>query len=97
MFLFNRKGCSARHNGHIENNQQAPSIVIEDTTNNDGLLQIVDAPPGVEAYEVTVSKSGYSQDHTYTVGAPENPNPSKPHSTVAIQQLTELSFAIDRL
>jgi Tfp pilus assembly protein PilE len=71
-------------------------IVIDDTTNNDGMLQIVDAPPGIEAYEINVSKSGYSEDRTYLTGAPENPNPLKPHATVALQQLTEISFAIDR-
>ncbi len=83
-------------NVHIENNQANPPIVIDDTTNNDGLLQIVDAPPGVEAYEITVLKSGYSTDRTYLTGAPGNPNPTKPHATVAIQQLTQISFSIDR-
>ena len=81
---------------HIVNNQAVPAIVIDDTTNNDGLLQIVDAPPGVEAYEITISKSGYSADQTYQTGAPGNPNPTKPHATVALQQLTQISFAIDR-
>ncbi len=84
-------------NVHIENNQIIPSIIIDDTTNNDGMLQIVDAPPGVEAYEITVSKSGYSEDRTYPTGVPENPNPVKPHVTVALQQLTQISFAIDRI
>lgn len=81
---------------HIENNQVTPSIIIDDTTNNNGILQIVDAPPGVEAYEITVSKSGYSEDRTYSTGATENPNPLKPHSTVALQQLTQISFVVDR-
>jgi prepilin-type N-terminal cleavage/methylation domain-containing protein len=83
-------------NVHIENNQTTPAIVIDDTTNNNGLLQVVDAPPGAGAYEITVSKSGYSSDRTYPSGAPENPNPLKPHATVALQQLTQISFAIDR-
>jgi len=83
-------------NVHIENNQAFPPIVIDDTTNSSGLLQIVDAPPGVEAYEITVSKSGYSTDRTYQTGALGNPNPAKPHATVALQQLTQISFAIDR-
>jgi len=83
-------------NVHIENNQQVPAVVIDDTTNNNGFLQIVDAPPGVETYEITVSKSEYSSDQTYQTGAPENPNPTKPHATVAVQQLTQISFAIDR-
>ena len=81
---------------HIENNQTNPAIVIDDTTNNNGILQIIDAPPGVEVYEITTSKPGYSTERTYQPDAPENPNPTKPHATVAIQQLTQISFAIDR-
>ena len=80
---------------HIENNQAAPPFVIDDTTNNDGILQIVDVLPGVEVYEITVSKSGYSTEHTYQTGALENPNPTKPHATVVNQQLTQISFTID--
>ena len=52
---------------HIVNNQESPAIVIDDVTNNSGVLQIVDAPPGVNAYEITVTKSGYSTDKTYAV------------------------------
>src|SRR3989338_4392182 len=83
-------------NVHIENNQVLPTIVIDDTTNNNGFLQIVDAPPGIEAYEITVSKFGYSTDQTYQTGVPGNPNPTKPHATVALKQLTQISFAVDK-
>lgn len=82
---------------HIENNQAVPSFAIDDTTNNDGLLEIVDTPPGVQAYEITVSKQGYSEEKTYTTNLPENPNPTKPHATVVAQQMTQISFAIDRI
>lgn len=81
---------------HIENNQATPAIVIDDTTNTNGVLQVVDAPPGINAYEITVTKSGYSTDKTY-VASVGNPNPSKPHATVVLQQVTQLSFVIDRL
>lgn len=81
---------------HIENNKESPAIVIDDITNNNGLLQIVDAPPGIEAYEITVSKIGYSTDKTYKTGGFGNPNPIKPHATVALQELTQISFAIDK-
>lgn len=81
----------------IKNNQTFPSIAINETTNNNGLLQIVDAPPGIEAYEIFASKPGYSSEQTRKIGAPENPNPVKPHSTVAVGQLTEISFAIDHV
>jgi prepilin-type N-terminal cleavage/methylation domain-containing protein len=83
-------------NVHIENNQVTPHIVIDDVTNTNGLLQIVDAPPGVNAYEITVTKSGYSTDQTISTSV-GNPNPTKPHSTVVLQQVTQVSFVIDKL
>ncbi|NDB60025.1 prepilin-type N-terminal cleavage/methylation domain-containing protein [bacterium] len=82
---------------HVVNSQITPNIVIDDVTNVDGVLQIVDAPPGVDAYQITVTKNGYSTDKTYTPGANGNPTPTKPHATVILQQLTQVSFAIDRL
>lgn len=81
---------------HIENNAINPAIIINDSTNVNGMLQIVDAPPGVNAYEITVTKTGYSTDKTYAVSG-GNPHPSKPHATVLLQQVTQLSFVIDKL
>jgi len=82
---------------HIENNQGGNSITIDDETNASGMLQIVDAPPGVNAYEILVSKSGYTSDQTYSPGDAANPNPSKPHATVVVQQVTIISFVIDQV
>ncbi len=81
---------------HVENNKVTPSIVIDDFTNSSGILQIVDTPPGATAYEIIVTKPGYSTDKTYTVTV-SNPHPSKPHATVATQQVTQVSFIIDKL
>ncbi len=82
-------------NVHIENNQTIPTFVINDTTNNQGLLQIVDAPPGNQAYKISVSKTGYTSERTYPVGDPSNPTPEKTDVTVLTQQLTDTSFIID--
>jgi len=79
---------------HIEDNQVYPTLVVDDTTNNDGILEIVDAPPGDTAYEITVSKPGYSTEKTYKPADPANPNPIKPNATVALKQLTQISFLI---
>jgi len=81
---------------HIENRQGTSTIIIDDVTNNDGFLQIVDTPPGIEAYEITVSKDGYSSQKTYLTGDVSNPNPKKHHATVLAQQLTQISFSIDK-
>lgn len=95
--VFNANGDPVEGaNVHIENNQVVPPIIIDDVTNNSGMLQIVDAPTGINAYEVTVSKQGFSTDKTL-VASITNPNPSKPHATVVLQQVTQLSFVIDRL
>lgn len=81
---------------HIENNIATPSIVIDDITDTQGMLQIVDAPPGANAYEITVTKSGFTTDKTY-VPTVANPNPIKRHATVLVQQVTQISFVIDRV
>ena len=81
---------------HIENHQATPAIIIDDSTNNDGVLEIIDVPPGIMAYQIAVSKDGYSQDQTYPSGASGNPNPVKTHVTVVAQQVTQVSFAIDK-
>ncbi len=80
---------------HIENNVATTTFVIDETTNNDGYVQIIDAPPGINAYEITVSKPGYSSERTYTIGDVANPNPVKSHATVVTQQLSQVSFSID--
>ncbi len=82
-------------NVHIENNLITPHILIDDVTNNSGILEVIDTIVGTKAYEITVTKDGFSQDKTYPVTSP-NPNPSKPHATVVKQQLTQVSFAIDK-
>ncbi len=80
----------------VENNSLVPPISITDVTNNQGMLQLVDVPPGVNAYEIIVTKSGYSEDRTYSSDV-SNPNPTKPHATVVVGQVTQISFIIDRL
>ncbi|MEK7646183.1 MAG: carboxypeptidase-like regulatory domain-containing protein [Patescibacteria group bacterium] len=72
------------------------TIEINDVTDANGLLQLVDVPPDVNAYRITVTKSGYSTDRTYPPDT-SNPIPPKPDATVLVQQVTQVSFAIDRI
>lgn len=81
---------------HLVNTQTNPDTVIDDTTDNDGWLKIVDAPTGVEAYNITATKSGYSQDQTYPAGGAAGSNPIQPDATVVVQQVTQTSLSIDR-
>src|SRR3989339_449690 len=51
-------------NVHIANTSANPDIIIDDTTDNEGWLRIVDTPTGTQTYDITVSKNGYSTDYT---------------------------------
>ncbi len=83
-------------NIHIVDNQASPTITIDDVTNNSGMLEEVDAPPGQNAYAITVTKSGYTTDQTYATSS-VNINPTKPHATVLLQQASTASFVIDKV
>jgi prepilin-type N-terminal cleavage/methylation domain-containing protein len=81
---------------HIVNSGLTPSVDITDVTDATGALTIVDAPPSTQQYAITVSKANYSTERTYLAGDAANPNPSKPHLTVAANTITQGTFAIDR-
>ena len=84
-------------NVQVINNALAPPISITDTTGLNGMFQLVGIPTSTASYAISISKPGYSSDATYPLGAPGNPNPIKPHATVAESQLTQVSFAIDKV
>jgi type II secretory pathway pseudopilin PulG len=79
----------------IFNPALVPPINIVDVTNASGMLQIIDAPPAVDSYQIFVSKAGYSSEQSY--GAPTTTNPVKPHATVAVQTVTQTTFVIDQV
>ena len=79
----------------IQNSTVSPAINFSDVTGSDGVLTIVDAPPSTEQYHITVSKSGYSSEQTYLPGAVGNPDPVKPHITIAANTVSQGTFAID--
>ena len=72
-----------------------PSINVNDLTATSGMLQLVDAPPGVESYRVIVGKAGYSADQSYARTA-TTANPVITDPTVAVQTVTQVTFSIDR-
>lgn len=83
-------------NVRVWNNTLIPRINLEDVTDNNGTLQLVDVPPAANSYQVMVTKAGYSTDAT-SVASSTNPNPLKPPATVAAQTVTRITFIIDRL
>ncbi len=70
------------------------TVDITDVTNNAGELNIVDLPEGVGEYHLTVHKAGYTADKTVTSSL-QNPNPTKPPTSVIAQSVSSISFWID--
>ena len=82
---------------HIVNTQTDPDIIIDEVTDDEGWLKIVDATPGTQAYNITATKTGYSTDKTYPPNGSAGANPVKLDATVVIGQVTQLSFSIDKI
>ena len=80
----------------VTDNQVTPTTVVNDTTNDSGVLNIVGVATGTAAYQITVTKSGYSTDQTYPISQ-TNPTPTHPNATVLAEQVTSTSFSIDKL
>jgi prepilin-type N-terminal cleavage/methylation domain-containing protein len=90
--VFNSNGdpvSSARV--RIQNN----TTVVDELTDNNGIFQLVDAPPGALSYQISVTKNGYSSEGTYP-NTVQYPNPITPPATVLGGQLTQISFSIDK-
>lgn len=79
---------------HITAPTVTPAIDMTDTTNLQGVLSIVDLPPGIGAYNITVTKSGYTTNGTLqpTVSIP---NPVNPPVSIVAQNVAQASYMID--
>lgn len=80
---------------HIENPSLSPAVDVTTFTNADGLVYLPGAATSTD-YRVTVTKSGYSTAQTYARDA-TNQNPTPGYLTVAENQTTTSTFAIDVL
>jgi hypothetical protein len=72
-----------------------PPVELDLQTNDNGRVVLPGALVCTDCYQITVTKSGLSTDRTYSTSEVANPN--KPHKTVLEGEVTEVSFAIDKL
>jgi type II secretory pathway pseudopilin PulG len=79
----------------IQNSDVVPAVDLEIESDAKGWVVLPGADECTECYEISVSKNGYSSDRTY--GTDEVTNPSKPHATVILGEVTELTFSIDEV
>ncbi len=81
---------------HVVATSTDPTYDFYDTTDNEGMLRIVDLAEGIATYALTVTKDGYTSEATMFPTV-EIPNPTKPPASVVAQDLTEISFSIDHV
>lgn len=82
---------------YVENTEVEPNVLINAQTNNEGLLQLFSLPVSSNKYHIEVTKNGFSTDYTLALNPPSNPNPTKPDASVLENQVTSISFSIDKL
>ncbi|MDB5239228.1 MAG: hypothetical protein JWO00_563 [Candidatus Parcubacteria bacterium] len=95
--VFDSSGVPIQGATVVVQSTATSSVTDTDTTNKEGLLDIVGVPPGANVYRVTVTKAGYSTARTYPLGGAGNPNPTLPDVTVASGTVTQVSLSIDKL
>lgn len=94
--VFNASGNPiSQADVHVQNIKVTPNIDAFYKTDNNGLLLLAGAPTSTDGYNITVSKAGFSQERTYD--SSEIADPAKPPASVFQGQITEISFAIDKL
>lgn len=79
----------------IINSTVNPTVSLTTYTNTDGVASLLGAPVG-SGYSIVITKTGYSSDQTWGSSG-QNPSPSPPHVSVANNQTTSMTFAIDYL
>ena len=94
VFDANGVAVQSANGPTVTNVKTTPNLVVNDVTDSTGILRLIDVATGTNAYQISVTKPGYSTDRT---SAPGSPAPTKPNVTVAAQQVTQASFSIDKL
>lgn len=79
----------------VVNNTTTSTIDTTQYTNSDGVAFFAGAPAAAQ-YELTVTKSGYSTDGTYTATS-SNPSPATPPIAVVAGTVSTMNFQIDKL
>jgi hypothetical protein len=72
-----------------------PAVDVARTTGINGEVIIPGAQACQTCYQITVTKEGHSSERTYSEA--EVANPLRPHMSVLVGGLSQMSFSIDRL
>lgn len=80
---------------HILADSLDPIVDLTLETNENGRVVLPGTPICNSCYKITASKEDYNTEQTYSTAEVANPN--KPNASVIEGELTELSFAIDKV
>jgi hypothetical protein len=94
--VFNANGVAIPNaTVKIDNTDMIPEIHTQTLTDATGSVNLPGSPACVTCYQVTITKTNFSTDKTYSTN--EAANPLQPHATVIEGQTTQISFAIDQV
>lgn len=79
----------------VTNASTTPAINITSSTDINGILLLSSLPPAQDTYHITITKAGFNDDYTLAPTA-QNPNPTKKDASVFANQVTPLTFFVDR-
>ncbi len=81
----------------VVNSAVTPVIDIATSTNNAGLVVLPGLPVSSGSYQLTVSKSGYTTEQTYTATGALTPDVDHSHITTIAGAVTNKTFLIDQV
>lgn len=79
----------------VQNLLATSTLIINDETNNEGILALVDLPPAPSAYRISVAKNGFTSARTYSLNDERVDDPVNQDATILAGQLTQVSLTID--
>lgn len=94
LHVYDSTGGTAVPQATVTVTSSALANPIVNTVDNFGNLQILGLPPASNAYHIVVTKAGYSTDQTYDPTT--YPSADHPDLTIAVSQVTDWTFYIDK-
>ncbi len=81
----------------VQNTAVSPAVNITTQTDSTGRVVLPGLPPGNETYDITVSKNGYTTDHTYAPTASFTPDTNHTRLSMVASQVTPKTFYTDTI
>ncbi len=81
----------------LVNSQVSPAVDLTTATNSEGKVIIPGLVPSAGTYQLTVTKSGYTTEQTYSATSSFTPDTDHAHLTMLTGNITNQTFYIDQI